>query len=187
MKNKDYAVAESLLKAGADINAPSGFLQYTPFLLACDRGDARAVDWMIAHNADIHARTSDKETGLHRAAWSGHNHIIRKIVDAGCDVNAQNYLGQTALFCAVSANLPETIRTLMELGVDTRQQGSIGFSEVTPRAFAESLEQRQEVAATLDDPALERARLAKVYQPVTAKPVTIGKVLVLKPNRGQKP
>lgn len=181
IRNKEYAIAEALLKAGADVNAPTGYTAFTPFVVACDTGDRQAIDLLVKYKADVNARTAFGETGLHRAAWRGDNALIAHLAeDLGCDVNAQSEMGQTALFCAVSSNFPETIKTLISLGADADIEGSIGSGQITPRAFAGGMEQRQEVAATLDDPSLKAAWINKTYQPVTKKPVTVGKPLTFK-------
>ena len=183
IRNRDYAVAEVLLKAGADVNAPSGYMEYTPFILACNKGDTSAIDLLIKYKADVNARTHDKETGLHRASWRGDSALIRRLVDElGCDMNAQNYLGQTAMFCAVSSNFPETIKTLIELGADPEIRGSNGFRDMTPRAFSDTIEKRAEVAGTLDDPKLREAGQNRVYEPVTRKPISVGRPLTFKPK-----
>ncbi|TAL39617.1 MAG: ankyrin repeat domain-containing protein [Alphaproteobacteria bacterium] len=178
---QDYAMAETLLKAGADVNAPSGFLEFNPFIHACNCGDEKAIDLLVKYKADPNARTHDQETSLHRAAWRGDHNLIRRLVDEfGCDVNAQNYLGQTAMFCAVSSNFPETIKTLMELGADPDIEGSNGFRDLTPRAFAGTIEKREQVADTLDNPALRETGKNRVYEPVTRRPVQVGRPLTLK-------
>lgn len=181
VRQNDLTIAKKLLAAGADVNAPSGFMEYTPFILACEMNNRLAIDLLVEHQADVNARTKDQETALHRAAWKGNNKLIKRLVDElDCDINAQNYLGQTAMFCAVSGNFPATIQTLMELGGDPGIAGSNGITSKTPRAFAESIEQRQDVAAVLDDPLVHEARLNRVHRPVTSQPITVGKPLALK-------
>jgi ankyrin repeat protein len=187
IKEENYAMAETLLKAGAEVNTPSCYMEFTPLILACDRGDEKALDLLAKYNADVNARTRTQETGLHRAAWHGHNAVIRKLVDElGCDVNAQDYMKNTALFCAVSSNLPETIRTLMELGANPDLIGSNGFSALTPRAFADTIRGaddthvRTEVAEKLDDPEMRAAGIRYIYDPATRKTLSVGKPLTLK-------
>jgi ankyrin repeat protein len=181
IKNKDYGIAEALLKVGADVNAPSGYTQFSPFILACEKGDRQAIDLLVKYKADVNARSFAKETGLHRAAWRGDDTLITQLVeDLGADVNAQTDMGQTALFCAISSDLPGTIKTLIELGADQDIEGSIGFGSTTPRAFAAGMEKRQEVVATLDDPSLKETWNNKIYQPVTRKPVAVSRPLTFK-------
>jgi ankyrin repeat protein len=183
IRNQDYAIAETLLKAGADINTPTGYTKFTPFIYACDKGDMRAIELLLKYKADVNARTFAGETALHRAAWRGDDALITRLIDElDCDVNAQNDMGQTALFCAISSNLPETIKTLLELGVDPDVEGSVGFGKTTARAFAGGMEQRQDVAATLDNPSHSEAWKNKIFQPVTKKPVAVGKPLSFKPR-----
>ena len=184
VRHQDHAIAEILLKAGVDVNAPSGFMKYTPFILACANGDNKAIDLLVKYKADVEARTRDEETGLHRATWNSNIPLIRKLVEElEMDVDAQNYLGQTPLFCAVSTKSAETIKALMQLGGNPNIEGCDGFTNKTPRAFAETVGQRQEVATTLDDPEL-RAEGLKTFKPVTRKPITVGKPLVFKMKPG---
>ena len=53
-----------------------------------------------------------KNTAMHMAVENGHAHVIVVLIDAGADVDAKNYLGQTPSHVAASLNQIDCIRLL---------------------------------------------------------------------------
>jgi len=95
-------VTELLLKSGADVNAIDSF-GYTPLALAsenpCNIGSIRLL---LNSGADLDIKNHEEgSTALMRAAWCDNVEIAEELIKAGCDINAQDDEGSTALaYCA---------------------------------------------------------------------------------------
>ncbi|MGI8469831.1 MAG: ankyrin repeat domain-containing protein [Pyrinomonadaceae bacterium] len=127
---------ESLIKAGADINAPradlntpSGRFKATPLMLAADGGYARAVKLLIDKGAFINAQDIFGRTALIYAANSSQPtefKIIDFLLKAGADPNivADKESGgytpdcSTALMVGAGSSNVESVRLLIEHKTD---------------------------------------------------------------------
>ena len=52
------------------------------------------------------------------AAFNGHAPVVKTLVDAGADVNAQDITGSTALMFAASGPFTETVQLLLDSGAE---------------------------------------------------------------------
>lgn len=59
-------------------------------------------------------------TAFHQAVRGRHTPVIRKLAEAGADIDARNSIDQTALCWAASKGDEELVKLLLELGVDIR-------------------------------------------------------------------
>ncbi len=89
-------VAQLLLDAGADINAPNKHKVFgpgnRPLHAAVYNNREDVVDLLLARGADVNARDNAGWTPLHMAVANGRFGLALKLLDAGADPNAQ--LGQ---------------------------------------------------------------------------------------------
>ena len=106
------AVVETLIKGGADVNAPdeSGL---TPLALAAMQGQTAIARLLIAAKADVNEASSDGTTPLMRAASANHGETVRLLIASGADVNARNAGGMTALMVAAFGGYAEPVRMLL--------------------------------------------------------------------------
>ncbi len=122
---------KELLDKGADIHCQNEW-GMTPIMLAATYNPTVAVmNALLAAGADvIDAEPKYRSNSLHLAARSTTNaKIIEVLLAAGSDLNARNYLGETALMMAVMAN-PETrvVSALIKAGADVNARDYQGHS-----------------------------------------------------------
>ena len=81
-----------LIAARADVNARSTNLQRTPLLVAASYpGSVRALQLLLDHGADIHAKDRNGMHALGRATLSADVDVVRFLVEHGCDPNEPGY------------------------------------------------------------------------------------------------
>ena len=122
---------KDLLDKGADINAHNEW-GLTPVMLAAQYNHSVAVlNALIAAGADIHeAEPKYRSNALHLAANSSKNpKVIEALLAAGANIDARNYLGETALIMAVNSNDETKISTqLIRSGADINARDYQGHS-----------------------------------------------------------
>lgn len=96
----DTRVVEKMIENGADINSRTTRGE-TPLLLAAKHGALDTVGYLIRHGAGLKARDGlNGFTALHWAAKRYHPAVVRRLLDAGAQVDARNQRGQTPLWQA---------------------------------------------------------------------------------------
>ena len=89
-----------LVSAGADVNAydPRGF---TPLILAAYDDHIETVEALLSVKADpCKPDRAQGNTAQMGVAFKGNDTIASRLLKTGCDVNARNHQGQTALMMA---------------------------------------------------------------------------------------
>jgi uncharacterized protein len=151
----DAAALRTLVRRGANVNAPQGD-GMTALHWAADRGDAEAAALLLKAGADPRAVTRiGQHTPLHVAAKSGAAAVVRLLVDAKADVRALTTTGAAPLHFAAASGSRDAVAILLDAGADPNvrepQWGQ------TPLMFAAAAG-RTEVVKTLlargADPAL---------------------------------
>ena len=108
----DVPTMKALLDGGADPNART--YQGTPLLLqvVLDK-DQRAVELLLAHQADVNCTNREGGTPLCATARMGNKPIAELLLKAGADVNTRSPGGVTALYDAVDFGHPEMVELLL--------------------------------------------------------------------------
>jgi ankyrin repeat protein len=118
----DVARLRELLAAGADPNefAPDGF---TPLTLASFFKQPEAARLLLDNGAEVHQRARHEQIKvlpIHSAAADGGSvEIVRMLLDAGADVNAEQPGGFRAIDAARQDGNAELEHLLLERGAET--------------------------------------------------------------------
>lgn len=93
---------------------------YSPLVYASRAGHVSCVEYLISQGADVNFCTRAMgSTALHRAAVQGHAEVVRKLVQAGCDMGIRDCDGKTAYDKARGAGHEDVCRLLVSHGFST--------------------------------------------------------------------
>ncbi len=111
-------------------------LNDSPVADAAMRGDAAAVQALLAEGADVNAPQGDGMTALHWASHNGDVSLARILLEAGGDVAAGTRIGgYTPLHLAAQSGAGEVVEMLLGAGADPSARTE-GAGAVTPLHFA---------------------------------------------------
>eukprot|EP00747_Dinoflagellata_sp_TGD_P164230 gnl/TRDRNA2_/TRDRNA2_183868_c0_seq1.p1 gnl/TRDRNA2_/TRDRNA2_183868_c0~~gnl/TRDRNA2_/TRDRNA2_183868_c0_seq1.p1 ORF type:complete len:284 (+),score=89.01 gnl/TRDRNA2_/TRDRNA2_183868_c0_seq1:75-926(+) len=143
-------VLKALVKKGADPwDGTATAEEQSALHMACQSGAGDIVDWMLSDEGlltrsrgsftlkEAADRTDKKGTScLHFAATAGHADVIRKLVNAGADMQAETVRSGTPLHSAAALGHEEAVKVLIRLGADVC---ALNMKDQTPgyRARAE--------------------------------------------------
>lgn len=117
---------EPLVKAGADINGYDA-RGFTPLILAAYNGQAGTVEALLKAGADAckpdGTQGNSAQMGV---AFKGFDAIAARLLKAGCDVNARNKAGQTALMMASLFGRTAQVDMLIAAGADRNISDAAG-------------------------------------------------------------
>ena len=84
---------------------------------AAKKGDAKAVESLLGHGADVNAKTTYGVTALLYAAGKGHVDVVKVLLKHKADVNAaDSFYRETPLASAADANHVAVVKLLLEAG-----------------------------------------------------------------------
>lgn len=101
--------ATHLIAAGADVNARCGVERQTPLHMAARRGNVPLGRLLIAHGAELDARSTQGETPLHRAVSCNQVAFAAFLLHSGADAHLPDGKGKTPRHKARSP----AVRTLL--------------------------------------------------------------------------
>ena len=175
----DGEAVRSLIKQGADVNAPQGD-GMTAIHWGAERGDAEIVSTLIYAGANLKAVTRNGGYApLHLAAKAGKKATAQLLLEAGADPNIQTSTGVTPLHHAAASGNVETVQTLLDHGADLDAQEYAHGQ--TPLIFAAAENRPEAITALLAAGA--SASLATTVVDVVARQE---EDLVLRERRNQR-
>jgi len=130
----DIGLVNLLLNSGSDVNSktPNG---YTALLIASNLLSTTPdiIDTLIRHGADVNAKSSVEQwTPLLSASTVvlSHESVIRRLVEAGAQINDSNVFGVTPLMCVAEFGSDGLVEYLLKNGADPRLTDEDGISAI---------------------------------------------------------
>jgi ankyrin repeat protein len=137
VKAGDVNAVETMIKHGADVNAPEAN-GTTPLHWAVYQRDAALVKRLIAAGAKVSVANQFGSTPMQEAAVTGDAEIIKMLLAAGADVESANADGQTALMVVARTGKVAAAKALLIAGAKVNATESFGGQTALMWAAAES-------------------------------------------------
>jgi ankyrin repeat protein len=113
----DKALAEALIRHGAQVNPPSENRVESPLHAAIAELHGDVAELLIDNGADANAQTDRKRTPLHFAVfYLSDPRLVELLIRHGADVNAKDELGRSPLVFAVEAGKQDLVDLLRRHG-----------------------------------------------------------------------
>ncbi|CAG7926468.1 unnamed protein product [Penicillium olsonii] len=109
----------------------------TPLGAAAGRGNLEFVEWLLDKGVSLQAKSG---YGLQEASNQGHQDVVRTLLGAGADINAQGGEYGSALQAAASYGRIEIVQILLDHDADVNAQGGAYGSALQAAAAAGSTE-----------------------------------------------
>ena len=140
----EFDAVERLLASEGTVNAFSDD-GWTPLHLAAFFGHPKVVELLLAHAADVAARSrnANGNTPLHAALAANQRIAAGLLIGGGADVNAGDAAGWRPLHLAAANNNLETLKALIAQGADIATTNADGQ---TPLAVARQRHHGEAVA-----------------------------------------
>ncbi len=124
------AIKNYVTKKG-DVNIKNA-KSYTPFILAAYYAQMPALETLLEAGANSCAVDNKGSNAFMGVAFKGHQQIAKWLLEnTRCDVNHQNYAGQTALMMASLFGREQMIKLLLEHGANKRLEDKQGNTSIS--------------------------------------------------------
>jgi len=115
--NENQEVIDILLAYKCDLTMKTE-LGYTVLHTVCGKGEKQSFSPNPMRFEEKHEGDKDVDECIE---------IVKTLIDAGCDINAQSNSGNTPLHFAVFNNATQTFKLLLDAGGDVKMQNIYGF------------------------------------------------------------
>ncbi|GMH36936.1 hypothetical protein BSKO_04809 [Bryopsis sp. KO-2023] len=128
-------IVETLLEAGADIDARSRVSGASPLYFSARFGHLDVVEVLIKAGANLDAQDDQGLSALYVAALDGQLDVVKFLVGAGATVDLESEQEFTPFLIAVQENRLEVAAFLLESGADVDAQTDLGITALYFVAF----------------------------------------------------
>ena len=125
VKNVDREAVRSLLKQGANVNAPQAD-GTTALHWASYRDDLESADLLIRSGANVNTRNDLGATPLWAACQNGSESMVRRLLSAGANPNAALLLGETPVMVAARSGNLAVVELLAAKGANVNARAARG-------------------------------------------------------------
>ncbi|CAF1436789.1 unnamed protein product [Didymodactylos carnosus] len=123
VKKQNLTIAKLLCESGANINYAERKSKIRPIHIAVTNGDEKMFDLFDNCGAQMKdVLTEGDNTLLHWFCYIKSNeslYILKRLLELGCDINAENHHQRTPLMLGARNGLVETVRLLLNKGAKT--------------------------------------------------------------------
>lgn len=131
---QDLPLVKLLLARGAKSDTDTDNKQnFSPLVVACQRGDPDVVAALLDAKADISRTTSSGISPLALCAGNSATAIVQRLIELGGKIEDADETGQTPLMWAAAKGRVDTAKLLLTHGADVNRKTLAGF---TPLFFA---------------------------------------------------
>lgn len=117
-------IFKELIRYKADINAKNKYGNTALMIAASDRHNHKKIKLILSTFLQVGATEEGlKDIRLLIAINDGDLEKVRSLIDAGSDVNARSYTGDTALVVASRKGRTEIVKTLINAGAEINSEG----------------------------------------------------------------
>jgi hypothetical protein len=109
--NQHEDAVDLLLTHGVLVNKGSLHQNWMPLYVAAMKGNSLIVEKLIAHGANVHAKTEDELTALLAATMYGHSQIIQQLMEAGARKKS-TWMGISVMEAATTLRQASSLRVL---------------------------------------------------------------------------
>ena len=109
-------VVKMLVRAGARVRATYS-AGWTCLQVASQRGHTETVRYLVGlPEVELNQRDAGNHNALHLAAVNKHTDVVQVLIDAGADIDTQNYEGRSPLHDACGAGELDVVKMLVRAG-----------------------------------------------------------------------
>lgn len=128
-------IAQALLAAGADVNAPNGTDSRTALMVAIGENNMEFAELFIAAGANINVADDDLWTPMTYAIFFSTPEVMEMLLDNRAIVENRGQSGETSLMDAVMSGEPEKVALLVAAGANVNAVDEDGWTALTYAAM----------------------------------------------------
>jgi hypothetical protein len=114
----DVDELRAALDAGLDVNLVAD--SESLLMHAASHGEVDVVDLLLQRGAHVGDALDGQNAPLHSACYYNYTEVVKRLVAAGCNINAIDRHGATPFWIAVEQDYKETATFLIDAGTDVK-------------------------------------------------------------------